>query len=73
LKAAIDVPGGGFCDACLTGRYPVAVPVAVRGGTWTMASGDRLSGDGPSLDGVAGGPDGEVRKATALQAAFPGV
>lgn len=29
LVAAIDAPGGGFCDACLTGAYPVDVPVAI--------------------------------------------
>ena len=27
LKRSIDAPGAGFCDACLTGHYPVAVPV----------------------------------------------
>jgi len=27
LKRAIDAPGAGFCDACLTGRYPVEIPV----------------------------------------------
>jgi amidophosphoribosyltransferase len=26
LKRATGVPGAGFCDACLTGEYPVAVP-----------------------------------------------
>jgi amidophosphoribosyltransferase len=26
LVAAIDAPGAGFCDACLTGHYPVPVP-----------------------------------------------
>lgn len=26
LKKATGVPGAGFCDACLTGDYPVAVP-----------------------------------------------
>jgi amidophosphoribosyltransferase len=26
LKRAIGVPGAGFCDACLTGDYPVPVP-----------------------------------------------
>ncbi|MHB1585302.1 MAG: amidophosphoribosyltransferase [Acidimicrobiales bacterium] len=26
LKEAIGAPGHGFCDACLTGEYPVAVP-----------------------------------------------
>jgi len=30
LVAAIDAPGAGFCAACLTGVYPVPVPVAVR-------------------------------------------
>ncbi len=28
LVAAIDAPGAGFCSACLTGEYPVPVPVA---------------------------------------------
>jgi amidophosphoribosyltransferase len=27
LVSAIDAPGAGFCDACLTGTYPVPVPV----------------------------------------------
>ncbi len=27
LVTAIDAPGAGFCDACLTGDYPVPVPV----------------------------------------------
>ncbi len=26
LKRATGVPGAGFCDACLTGDYPVAIP-----------------------------------------------
>jgi amidophosphoribosyltransferase len=29
LVQAIDAPGAGFCDACLTGDYPVPVPVPV--------------------------------------------
>ncbi|MGH9204986.1 MAG: amidophosphoribosyltransferase, partial [Acidimicrobiales bacterium] len=29
LRKAIDVKGAGFCDACLTGNYPVSVPVSV--------------------------------------------
>jgi amidophosphoribosyltransferase len=29
LKAATGAPGAGFCDACLTGVYPVDVPVAL--------------------------------------------
>ena len=28
LVTAVDAPGAGFCDACLTGNYPVKVPVA---------------------------------------------
>jgi amidophosphoribosyltransferase len=28
LVEAIDAPGAGFCDACLTGRYPVPVRLA---------------------------------------------
>jgi len=31
LVAAIDAPGAGFCAACLTGDYPVPVPVALSG------------------------------------------
>ncbi|MDA8267156.1 MAG: amidophosphoribosyltransferase [Actinomycetota bacterium] len=33
LVEAIDAPGAGFCSACLTGTYPVPVPVAVRTST----------------------------------------
>jgi len=34
LVAAIDAPGSGFCTACLTGDYPVAVPSpALPGGS----------------------------------------
>ena len=29
LVEAIDAPNAGFCDACLTGHYPVPVPMAV--------------------------------------------
>ncbi len=30
LKTATGAPGAGFCDACFTGEYPVAVPVTLR-------------------------------------------
>jgi amidophosphoribosyltransferase len=30
LVAATGAPGAGFCDACFTGTYPVAVPVTLR-------------------------------------------
>jgi amidophosphoribosyltransferase len=29
LVRAVDAPGAGFCSACLTGHYPVPVPVAL--------------------------------------------
>ncbi|GAC1321762.1 MAG: amidophosphoribosyltransferase [Acidimicrobiales bacterium] len=32
LLEAIDAPGAGFCTACLTGDYPVDVPVALHKG-----------------------------------------
>ncbi|HUS61006.1 MAG TPA: amidophosphoribosyltransferase, partial [Acidimicrobiales bacterium] len=32
LEAAIAAPGAGFCDACLTGKYPVAIPVELSKG-----------------------------------------
>ncbi len=32
LEAATGAPGAGFCDACLTGRYPTSVPVKFKGG-----------------------------------------
>jgi amidophosphoribosyltransferase len=42
LVKAIDAPGAGFCDACLTGNYPVPVPVHFS--------------DPAALSGVAGLP-----------------
>jgi amidophosphoribosyltransferase len=30
LVASTGAPGAGFCDACFTGNYPVAVPVTLR-------------------------------------------
>jgi amidophosphoribosyltransferase len=30
LVAATGAPGAGFCDACFTGSYPVAVPLTLR-------------------------------------------
>jgi amidophosphoribosyltransferase len=29
LVRAVDAPGAGFCSACLTGHYPVPVPVSI--------------------------------------------
>jgi amidophosphoribosyltransferase len=38
LLAAIDAPGAGFCAACLTGDYPVDVPVSLHKGILEGAS-----------------------------------
>ncbi len=56
LKAAIDAPGAGFCDACLTGNYPVAVPVTLAART-EVVIGERGSGgtDAPALQGALPG------------------
>ena len=42
LVEAVDAPAAGFCDACLTGEYPVAVPVTL--------------GSRAALSGAATGP-----------------
>ncbi len=42
MLRAIDAPGAGFCTACLTGTYPVAVPRSLHKGVLET---------GPSLDG----------------------
>ena len=69
LKLAIDAPGAGFCDACLTGRYPVPVPVALGAG--------RAAGSDAARAGATGDPIGVLGEgadpAAALQAALPGV
>ena len=38
LIAAVDAPGAGFCTACLTGAYPVEVPVALHKGVLESAA-----------------------------------
>lgn len=38
LVAAIDAPGAGFCDACLTGSYPVPVPMPTTRAAGAVAS-----------------------------------
>jgi amidophosphoribosyltransferase len=60
LEAAIDAPGRGFCEACLTGHYPAPVPVSLRGL------------NGATVDGRPGAT-AERPVEAALQAAFPGV
>jgi amidophosphoribosyltransferase len=39
LKAAIGVPGAGFCTACLTGDYPVEVPLTLSKGVLERTGG----------------------------------
>jgi amidophosphoribosyltransferase len=74
LRAAIDAPGAGFCDACLSGRYPVPVPVSAAG---RLASGLAAATGVPGAlrpDGDADGTgSGDGEPADALQAALPGV
>ncbi|HEY3943265.1 MAG TPA: amidophosphoribosyltransferase [Acidimicrobiales bacterium] len=76
LKAAIDAPGTGFCDACLTGDYPVPVPLRTRAGL--RAGGG--PGDDDTVTRVAGSPPAGVGASgaapvepAALQPALPGV
>jgi len=69
LKSAIDAPGAGFCDACLTGRYPVPVPVSLGGARSAGPDAVRAG----AADGAAGAEGAGADPATALQAALPGV
>jgi amidophosphoribosyltransferase len=39
LVAAIDAPSAGFCTACLTGDYPVAIPASLHKGVLEGVSG----------------------------------
>ncbi len=55
LKRATGVPGAGFCDACLTGDYPVAVPVRF---SKDMLEARRNQAGGPSSAGHAQHPAG---------------
>ena len=73
LKTAIDVPEGGFCDACLTGNYPVAVPVSLQRRAGDLHPEDGTADGGDAEGGAIDGPGGGDRGTAALQAAFPGV
>ncbi|HWW44372.1 MAG TPA: phosphoribosyltransferase family protein, partial [Acidimicrobiia bacterium] len=44
LFAAIDAPGAGFCSACLTGDYPVAIPPSLHKGVLEVAADDVATG-----------------------------
>jgi amidophosphoribosyltransferase len=68
LKQAIGAgDDAGWCDACLTGRYPTAVPVVVGE--------DAPATAGPPVSEPPGPAAGPVRKdrSPALQGALPGV
>ncbi len=54
LVSAIGAPGGGFCSACLTGRYPTPVPAA-RG---SAAPGAELVTEANEQTGEAAPADG---------------
>ena len=66
LKEAIGADNVGFCDACLTGHYPVKVPV-----TFTDHSVESQPGQ-PASQGNGVGPAPE-RRDEILQGALPGV
>jgi amidophosphoribosyltransferase len=74
LHFATGAVGAGFCDACLTGHYPVAVPVSLTKDVLELpAQGSALPGQSQFadlLDGEAGLP---VDDAAAREAAAPAV
>ncbi|HET6793780.1 MAG TPA: amidophosphoribosyltransferase [Acidimicrobiales bacterium] len=53
LVRAIDAPGAGFCSACITGEYPVPVPVTLSKGVLELPGNHLGSLDAP--------PDGANR------------
>jgi amidophosphoribosyltransferase len=50
LKAATGTVSSGFCDACLTGEYPVDVPVDLS--KQVLEAPDRRAADEPDPDAV---------------------
>jgi amidophosphoribosyltransferase len=64
LVAAIAAPGAGFCDACLTGHYPVEVPVSLTKGVLEVAGSNGGTADSAFtalLDGQANLPVDDAR------------
>jgi amidophosphoribosyltransferase len=55
LKTAISAPGAGLCDACLTGDYPVKVPLNLSKSVLEVSS------DAPEHDGDLGSADESVK------------
>ncbi len=73
LKAAIGAGDAGWCDACLTGRYPTAVPVELgaRANAGAGADADTdADADAEEAERVGVGAGGED---PLLQGALPGV
>jgi amidophosphoribosyltransferase len=66
LKEAIGAENVGFCDACLTGHYPVKVPV-------TFSDQPPDPDPGPGVAEGTGAEPNETRRDDILQAALPGV
>jgi amidophosphoribosyltransferase len=66
LKEAIGAENVGFCDACLTGHYPVRVPV-------TFSDHPTDPDPGPGVAESTGAERNETRRDDILQGALPGV
>ncbi len=80
LKAAIGAGEAGWCDACLTGRYPTAVPIELGADADAgpgAGSGSRADAGGADAGGagsiLAGRGGADVGGKPALQGALPGV
>jgi len=59
LKKATGAPGAGFCDACLTGDYPVAVPASLSKSVLEPGTAPYREGAGPGRGlPAASGPSG---------------
>ena len=65
--------GAPFCEACLTGRYPTAVPAELRTGLVAATVGGGGGGGDPSPEGGPNGNGNGNGAGAALQAALPGV
>jgi amidophosphoribosyltransferase len=57
LHAATGAVGAGFCDACLTGNYPVDVPVSLSKGVLEVGPADE---DAPMLPGMVARSDEDL-------------
>jgi amidophosphoribosyltransferase len=49
VTAATGAPPGGFCTACLSGRYPVPVPVTITDSKQVLEAPAGATGDEPAL------------------------